>query len=105
MYFLCLHKWIQCLHNYITDVLFWQVIRLGMFEVHCDELIRKLAQRAEEISTRLLQRMTENHTKANKEYACSTLKCIIYTQRDFYNSTPFELNMLYYAYFCIGRYV
>lgn len=44
-----------------------QVIRLGMYEVHCDELIRKLAQRAEEIATRLLGRMTENHTKANKE--------------------------------------
>lgn len=43
-----------------------QVIRLGMFEVHCDELIRGLAKRADSLCTRLLSRMSKDHQEANK---------------------------------------
>ena len=44
----------------------WQVVRLGMFEVHCDELIRSLAKRAEGITNKLLARMSKDHQEANK---------------------------------------
>ena len=44
-----------------------KVIRLGMFEVHCDELIRSLSKRAEAICQKLLHRMAKDHQQANKE--------------------------------------
>jgi len=37
-----------------------------MFEVHCDELIRALAKRAEAICNMLLARMSMDHLDANK---------------------------------------
>jgi dynein heavy chain len=43
-----------------------QIIRLGMFEVHCDELIRTLSKRAESIVNKLLSRMSKDHQQANK---------------------------------------
>ena len=46
----------------------WQVTRLGMFEVHCDELIRGLAKRADGICNKLLSRMSKDHQEANKAY-------------------------------------
>jgi len=39
-----------------------------MFEVHCDELIRALALRAEAVYDRLLVRMSQDHLAANKMY-------------------------------------
>ena len=45
-----------------------KVIRLGMFEVHCDELIKGLAKRADALCTRLLARMAKDHQEANKAY-------------------------------------
>ncbi|XP_060067000.1 dynein axonemal heavy chain 7-like [Ylistrum balloti] len=44
-----------------------KVLRLGMFEVHCDELVRALAKRAESLCQRLLTRMSEDHKEANKK--------------------------------------
>ncbi|XP_033628553.1 dynein heavy chain 7, axonemal-like isoform X2 [Asterias rubens] len=44
-----------------------KVIRLGMFELHCDELIRALAKRAETLSGRLLARMNMDHAEANRK--------------------------------------
>ena len=44
-----------------------QVLRLGMFEVHCDELIRALSKRAEGLRSRLLVKMCEDHQKENKK--------------------------------------
>ncbi|VEL20875.1 unnamed protein product [Protopolystoma xenopodis] len=43
-----------------------RVIRLGMFEVHCDELIRTLVKRAEGLCDRLLDRILEDHRSMNK---------------------------------------
>ncbi|XP_074662516.1 dynein axonemal heavy chain 7-like [Tubulanus polymorphus] len=43
-----------------------KIIRLGMFEVHCDELIRSLSKRAEALMTRLLAKMSKDHQEANK---------------------------------------
>ena len=40
-----------------------KVVRLGMFEVHCDELIRALTKRAESIANKLLTRMQADHSK------------------------------------------
>jgi dynein heavy chain len=40
-----------------------KVVRLGMFEVHCDELIRALAKRSESIANKLLARMQSDHAK------------------------------------------
>jgi dynein heavy chain len=44
-----------------------QVMRLGMFEVHCDDLIRSLAKRAESLCQKLLGKMSEDHKEANKK--------------------------------------
>ncbi|XP_018647924.1 putative dynein heavy chain [Schistosoma mansoni] len=43
-----------------------RIIRLGLFEVHCDELIRSLTKRAENISDRVLERILEDHRIMNK---------------------------------------
>ncbi|KXJ28065.1 dynein heavy chain 7, axonemal [Exaiptasia diaphana] len=44
-----------------------KVIRVGMFELHCDELIRALAKRADGLRTKLLQRMSIEHQTLNKK--------------------------------------
>ncbi|XP_070569551.1 dynein axonemal heavy chain 7-like isoform X2 [Ptychodera flava] len=44
-----------------------KVIRLGMFELHCDELIRALAKRADNLQSRLLARMSKDHQEANRK--------------------------------------
>lgn len=57
--------------KFTEDVLsfnYGQVQRLGMFEVHCDELIRALAKRAEHITNKLLTRMCKDHQEENKAY-------------------------------------
>ncbi|KAM4626185.1 dynein axonemal heavy chain 7 isoform 2-T2 [Discoglossus pictus] len=41
-------------------------IRLGMFELHCDELIRALAKRSETICGKLIAKMFKDHQGANK---------------------------------------
>ncbi|CAH8444945.1 unnamed protein product [Schistosoma curassoni] len=43
-----------------------RTICLGLFEVHCDELIRSLTKRAENISDRILERILEDHRIMNK---------------------------------------
>lgn len=43
-----------------------KVTRLGMFEVHCDELIRGLSKRADATCSKLLVRMSTDHQEANK---------------------------------------
>ena len=43
-----------------------RVLRLGMFEIHCDELIRTLVKRADTISNLLLTQMLKDHISANK---------------------------------------
>ena len=43
-----------------------KVIRLGMFEVHCDDLIRALAKRADGLCSRMLAKMSKDHQEANK---------------------------------------
>lgn len=51
----------------------FQVIRLGMFEVHCDELIRALSKRADALCSKLLARMCQDHQDANKAYVETNL--------------------------------
>ncbi|KAM4698368.1 dynein axonemal heavy chain 7 [Rhinophrynus dorsalis] len=41
-------------------------IRLGMFELHCDELIRALEKRSEAICIKLIEKMFKDHQEANK---------------------------------------
>ena len=43
-----------------------KVVRIGMFEVHCDELIRALTRRAENLANMLLTRVQQDHQKMNK---------------------------------------
>ncbi|KAG8124794.1 hypothetical protein E2320_020258, partial [Naja naja] len=40
-------------------------IRLGMFEVHCDELIRSLAKRADSICSKIIGKMFKDHQDLN----------------------------------------
>ena len=44
-----------------------QVLRLGMFEVHCDELIRSLAKRADSLRNKLMVKMCSDHQEENKK--------------------------------------
>lgn len=46
----------------------FQIIQVGMFELHCDELIRGLAKRADGLRSKLLQRMIKDHQVLNKRY-------------------------------------
>lgn len=55
------------LHGIMWILLLKQVVRLGMFEVHCDELIRALSKRADALSQKLLARMAKDHQEANKK--------------------------------------
>lgn len=43
-----------------------RTIRLGMFEVHADDLIRALAKRAEAIADKVLDRILEDHRSINR---------------------------------------
>ncbi|KAK7506434.1 hypothetical protein BaRGS_00002546, partial [Batillaria attramentaria] len=43
-----------------------KVLRLGMFEVHCDELIRTLAKRADNLRNKLMVKMCRDHQEENK---------------------------------------
>ncbi|XP_078260700.1 dynein axonemal heavy chain 7 [Rhinoraja longicauda] len=43
-----------------------KIVRLGMFEVHCDELIRALVRRAEALYEKLLNRISKYHQDANR---------------------------------------
>ncbi len=44
-----------------------KIVRRGMFEIHCHELIRSLAKRAEVCMTRLLDRMVKDHRESGEE--------------------------------------
>lgn len=44
-----------------------KTVRVGMFELHCDELIRSLAKRAESIANKLMDRMLTEHFEINKQ--------------------------------------
>lgn len=44
-----------------------KVARVGMFELHCDELIRTLAKRAENLLHKFLEKMLTLHFNINKE--------------------------------------
>ena len=48
-----------------------QVLRLGMFEVHCDELIRSLAKRADNLRNKLMVKMCRDHQEENKKSVAS----------------------------------
>ncbi|XP_053132771.1 dynein axonemal heavy chain 7 isoform X4 [Hemicordylus capensis] len=40
-------------------------IRLGMFELHCDELIRSLAKRADSVASKIIAKMFKDHQDLN----------------------------------------
>ena len=81
--------WCQCHLNFFNQLeitkevsLLLKVTRVGMFELHCDELIRALAKRADGLRTKLLQRMSKDHQLLNKRY-CNTshVCCLQYLPR------------------------
>lgn len=41
---------------------------MGMFEIHCDELIRALNKRADGIAKQYLDQMMKDHLKLNQTY-------------------------------------
>lgn len=43
-----------------------KVIRLGMFELHCDELIRALSKRADSLCAKILIKMSKTNMDLNK---------------------------------------
>ena len=43
-----------------------KILKVGMFEIHCDELIRAISKRAENIRSKLLQKMMKDHQISNK---------------------------------------
>ncbi|XP_039266483.2 dynein axonemal heavy chain 7-like isoform X2 [Styela clava] len=43
-----------------------KVLRLGMFELHCDELIGSLAKRAENMANKMLTTMSKKHQEENQ---------------------------------------
>jgi len=43
-----------------------KVVKVGMFEIHCDELIRGISKRVESIRSKLLQKMMKEHQIHNK---------------------------------------
>ena len=53
---------------FINTTWLFQIIQVGMFELHCDELIRGLAKRADGLRSKLLQRMIKDHQVLNKRY-------------------------------------
>ncbi|CAF3434426.1 unnamed protein product [Rotaria sp. Silwood1] len=44
-----------------------KIVRRGMFEIHCSDLIRSLAKRAEACMNRLLERMVKDHRESGEE--------------------------------------
>ncbi|RDD45105.1 Dynein heavy chain 7, axonemal, partial [Trichoplax sp. H2] len=62
-------KEVEKYRNVMEDIIYKmrRVIRLGMFELHCDEAIRSLSKRAESLSTRLLRTMSDKHQELNKK--------------------------------------
>ncbi|KAF5402027.1 Dynein axonemal heavy chain 7 [Paragonimus heterotremus] len=57
-----------------------RIIKLGLFEIHCDDLIRALAKRAEAIGDKVLDRILEDHRTTNraliKEYESIAAKAL-----------------------------
>lgn len=43
-----------------------KLVSLGLFELHCDELVRSLSKRAEAICSQLLTRMGQENQKLNQ---------------------------------------
>lgn len=43
-----------------------KVIRLGMFELHCDELVRALSKRADSLCAKILIKMSKTNMDLNK---------------------------------------
>uniref|UniRef100_A0A8D0LD43 Dynein axonemal heavy chain 7 n=1 Tax=Sphenodon punctatus TaxID=8508 RepID=A0A8D0LD43_SPHPU len=54
-----------CIAHLCTFILVLQYIRLGMFEVHCDELIRALSKRADAICGKIIAKMFKDHQDLN----------------------------------------
>lgn len=44
-----------------------KIVRVGMFELHCDEIIRALVKRSENLMNKLLDRMLDEHFAYNKK--------------------------------------
>ena len=47
---------------------YFQLVPLGLFELHCDEIVRSLAKRAEAICQQLFTRMAQENQKLNQEW-------------------------------------
>lgn len=47
--------------------MFVQMIRMGMFELHCDELIRSLVKRAEGLCDKIIAKLLKDHQDTNRQ--------------------------------------
>lgn len=53
-----------------------KLVPLGLFELHCDELVRSLSKRAEAICTQLLSRMGQENQKLNQVLVSTSSLCL-----------------------------
>lgn len=64
MYVMCTYMYVLCICYMLV---YMQLVPLGLFELHCDEIVRSLAKRAEAICQQLLTRMAQENQKLNQE--------------------------------------
>uniref|UniRef100_A0A8D0HWI6 Dynein axonemal heavy chain 7 n=1 Tax=Sphenodon punctatus TaxID=8508 RepID=A0A8D0HWI6_SPHPU len=77
-----------CIAHLCTFILVLQYIRLGMFEVHCDELIRALSKRADAICGKIIAKMFKDHQDLNLSHCLQRLN----------NIQCIPINNLYYLF-------
>ena len=51
-----------------------RIINFGMFELHCDELIRALIKRIESMINNIIEKMKSEHLKNTKAYILNVFK-------------------------------
>ena len=76
-----------------------KVLRLGMFEVHCDELIRSLAKRAEKLHGQLMMKMCRDHQEENKR------SDVVFSQAVIWFNQAIVNNHYYYYYYKINTFL
>jgi len=78
------------------------VIKFGMFELHCDELIRALSKRVESIITQYIDQMRVDHLSSTEEL-CTDFETIaqraMTTPKDTHELLELaeEIKVLYYS--------
>lgn len=68
-----------------------QTVRLGMFEIRCEELIRALVKRADVICGKLIAKMFRDHQEVNTRYLCKIAYVFIWGGKCEIESTVIHL--------------